>query len=51
MKSIHVTFTDEEMKKLKRQKDKISWHDYIIMASNFIFFNTKKYEELNRKRG
>ena len=45
MKRIYEVFTDKEFKKLLRQKGKISWHDWIIWASNFAFFNSKQYEE------
>lgn len=30
MKSIYVTFEDEEMEKLKKIKDEKSWHDFIM---------------------
>lgn len=33
MKSIHVTFTDAEFKKLKRGKGKLSWHDWMVFIS------------------
>lgn len=34
MKSIHVTFEDKEMKKLKGIKGKTSWHDLIMQLVN-----------------
>lgn len=30
MKTINVTFTDEEYKKLKETKKETSWHDFIL---------------------
>lgn len=37
MKSIHVTFTDAEFKKLKRVKGKyVSWHDYLMLKAYYI---------------
>lgn len=30
MKTINVTFEDEEYKRLIRKKGKLSWHDFII---------------------
>ena len=30
MKSIHVTFEDGEMEKLKETKGEQSWHDFIL---------------------
>ena len=31
MKTINETFTDDEHKKLKRFKNGLSWHDFIIL--------------------
>jgi len=33
MKSIYVTFEDEEMKKLKEIKGEESWHDFIMQLT------------------
>ena len=30
MKTINETFTDEEIRKLKKKKGKLSWHDFIL---------------------
>jgi len=30
MKTINVTFTDDEHKKLMEVKEKLSWHDFIL---------------------
>ena len=30
MKTINETFTDEEFRKLKKKKGKLSWHDFIL---------------------
>jgi len=30
MKQINVYFDDEEYDKLKEEKDKLSWHDFIL---------------------
>ncbi len=45
MKSIHVTFTDEEMKKLKKVKN-MSWHDWIM---TFYYIHDIKFN--GRKNG
>jgi len=33
MKTINETFTDEEMKVLTKEKNGLSWHDWIIMMA------------------
>jgi predicted CopG family antitoxin len=30
MKTINVTFEDEEYQRLKKKKGKLSWHDFIM---------------------
>lgn len=33
MKKINVYFEDEEFKKLKEFKEKLSWHDFIMLLT------------------
>ena len=35
MKTLNEKFTDEEFKKLKRLKKKLSWHDFILLLANY----------------
>lgn len=34
MKQVNVFFEDAEMEKLKKQKGKLSWHDFIMKRAN-----------------
>ncbi|MHA1950844.1 MAG: hypothetical protein ACW99G_12595 [Candidatus Thorarchaeota archaeon] len=49
MKTINVTFTDEEHGALLQAKDKLSWHDFIIAIENLrsLFLTSYKFIESN----
>lgn len=37
MRTINVTFEDEEYEKLKKKKGNMSWHDFImLLAKNYV---------------
>jgi hypothetical protein len=44
MKTINETFTEEEFKLLNKTKDKRSWHDFIMLLSEY---DNQKTEELH----
>lgn len=35
MKTINETFTDEEFKHLNEKKEEMSWHDFIMLLSEY----------------
>jgi predicted CopG family antitoxin len=42
MKTINETFTDEEHKSLSKLKDKLSWHDFILLMLTNCLDSKKK---------
>lgn len=41
MKTINVTFTDKEFKKLQKQKGSMQWHEFIILKGGLKNGNNK----------
>ena len=42
VKTINVSFDEEEYKRLKQQKGELSWHDLIVRLGNH-YIETKRY--------